>query len=52
MSAEVEYITDVARMIEAGLMQSPALVIDGKVAVMGRVPGASELQEIIARHKA
>jgi small redox-active disulfide protein 2 len=47
----VEYITDVAKMIEMGLMQSPALVIDGKIAVAGRVPGADELKEIIAQHQ-
>lgn len=51
LSIEVEYITDVAKMIEMGLMQSPALVIDGKIAVAGRVPSADELKEIIAKHQ-
>jgi small redox-active disulfide protein 2 len=51
LSIEVEYITDVAKMVEMGLMQSPALVIDGKVAVAGRVPSAKELKEIIAQHQ-
>lgn len=47
----VEYITDVARMVEAGIMHGPALVIDGKIAVAGRVPAEDELKEIIAKHK-
>lgn len=48
---EVEYITDVAKMIEMGLMQSPAMVIDGKIAVAGRLPSMDELKEVIAKNK-
>jgi small redox-active disulfide protein 2 len=51
LSIEVEYITDVAKMIEMGLMQSPVLMIDGKIAAAGRVPSGEELKEIIAKHK-
>jgi len=47
---EVEYITDVAKMIEAGLARSPALVIDEKIAVAGRLPSAAELKAIIAEY--
>jgi len=52
LSVEVEYITDVRKIVEMGLMQSPALVIDGKIAVAGRVPSADELKAIIAKYKA
>jgi len=51
LSAEVEYITDIQKMVELGLMQSPALVIDNKIAVAGRVPSISELKEIINKHQ-
>jgi len=51
LSIEVEYITDVQKMIEMGLMQSPSLVIDGKIVAAGRVPSGDELREIIAKHK-
>lgn len=30
IAAEVEYSTDVARIVELGLMSSPVLVVDGK----------------------
>lgn len=30
IDAEVEYSTDVARIVELGLMSSPVLVVDGK----------------------
>lgn len=48
---EVEYITDLAKMIEMGLMQSPALVVDGKIAAAGYLPSAEELKKIIAKYK-
>ena len=50
LNFEVKYITDVAEIVEMGLLQSPALVIDNEIAVAGRVPSTEELKEIIARH--
>ncbi|OGG95894.1 redox-active disulfide protein 2 [Candidatus Kuenenbacteria bacterium RIFCSPHIGHO2_12_FULL_42_14] len=50
LNLEVKYITDVAEIVEMGLLQSPALVIDNEIAVAGRVPSTEELKEIIARH--
>ena len=35
---EVEYVTDVQKMVEMGIMQTPALVIDGTVVLSGFVP--------------
>lgn len=46
---EVEYVTDMARIAEAGVMTLPALVVDGKVACAGRVPSASEVRELAGR---
>ena len=50
LNLEVKYITDVAEIVEMGLLQSPGLVIDNEIAVAGRVPSTEELKEIIARH--
>ena len=50
LNFEVKHITDVAEIVEMGLLQSPALVIDNEIAVAGRVPSTEELKEIIARH--
>jgi len=50
LNLEVKYITDVAEIVEMGLLRSPALVIDNEIAVAGRVPSTEELKEIIARH--
>ncbi|KKS41902.1 redox-active disulfide protein 2 [Candidatus Kuenenbacteria bacterium RIFCSPLOWO2_12_FULL_42_13] len=50
LNFEVKHITDVAEIVEMGLLRSPALVIDNEIAVAGRVPSTEELKEIIARH--
>jgi hypothetical protein len=52
LTFEVEYITDVRKMVEVGLMQSPAVVIDGNIAAAGRVPSVAELKGIIAKYSA
>jgi len=43
VSAEVEKVEDITRIMEYDVMMTPALVIDGEVKVSGRVPGTSEL---------
>jgi len=35
IEANVEYITDITKLIELGIMQSPAMVIDGKLVMTG-----------------
>ena len=37
IEAEIEYITDMARIMEYGIMSTPALMIDHKIVSMGRV---------------
>ena len=35
IKAEVEYITDISKIIEMGVMQSPVLAVDGKPVMIG-----------------
>ena len=37
IEAEIEYITDMSKIIEYGIMSTPALMIDNKLVSMGRV---------------
>lgn len=37
VDAEIEYITDMAQIMEYGIMSTPALMVDSKVVSMGRV---------------
>ena len=36
IAAEIEYITDMPRIMEYGIMSTPALMVDNKVVSMGR----------------
>lgn len=43
IEAEVEYIDDIQKIMELGVMQAPVLMIDGKIAMIG---GTSEIERI------
>ena len=43
VSAEVEKVEDIARIVSYDVMMTPALVINGEVMSSGRVPGAPEM---------
>ena len=45
---EVEMVTDYATIAGYGVMSTPALVVDEKVVLVGRVPEVSELTSILA----
>lgn len=45
---ELEKVTDIARIVAAGVMMTPALAVDGKVKVSGRVPEVEELKKLLA----
>ena len=47
IEAEIEYITDMAKIMEYGIMSTPALMIDNKVVSMGRVLKAKDIAELL-----
>ena len=47
LEAEVVKVDDVVAIAEAGVMRTPALGIDGRIVLQGRVPGVTELAHII-----
>lgn len=42
--AEIVKVTDIAAIIGYGVLSTPALVIDGKVKVAGRIPDVQEIR--------
>ena len=50
LAAEVEKVEDIQKIMAYGVMRTPALVIDEKVVLNGRVPSVSELKEIITKY--
>lgn len=48
LAAEISKVSDFAEIASYGVMQTPALVINEKVVLKGKVPSISELKEIIS----
>lgn len=51
MDATITKEEDIMKIMEYGVMQTPGLVIDGKVVFSGRVPSAKELNELLTNKK-
>ena len=49
LSVEVEYITDMQKVMEHGVMSMPALVVNEKVVSMGKVLKASEVEKLLRK---
>ncbi len=48
LNTEVEYTDDIQKIIELGVMSSPVLIINDKIALVGQVPNLEKLKEIIS----
>jgi small redox-active disulfide protein 2 len=44
----MEKVTDIMKIMEFGVMMTPALAVDGVVKVSGRIPPAEEIERILA----
>ncbi|MBU0527537.1 MAG: thioredoxin family protein [Candidatus Micrarchaeota archaeon] len=43
MKIEISKVTDMTKIIEFGVMSTPAIAIDGKVKASGRIPDVKEI---------
>jgi small redox-active disulfide protein 2 len=50
LDTEVEYITDIQKIIEMGVMSSPVLAINGKPVIAGLIPNKEKVKEIIKKN--
>ena len=48
LDLEVEYFTDIAKIVELGAMSSPVFAIDGAVIASGKVPLNEEIEKAIS----
>ncbi len=51
VDVEVIHITDINEMINRGVMTTPAVFINGKKVVEGKVPAMPEVKSIIEKEK-
>ena len=47
LNIEVEYVTDMEKIMEYGVMRMPALVVNEKIASMGKVLKAAEVEQLL-----
>lgn len=47
IEAEITHVYDVDKILEYGVMLTPALVVDGKVKISGKLPSEKELLKAI-----
>jgi hypothetical protein len=52
LKAEVEYSTDVSKIIELGIMSSPVLVVDGDPVMVGALENTDKIKSLLSRGKA
>jgi small redox-active disulfide protein 2 len=50
IDAQIIKEEDIQKIMAYGIMRTPALVIDERVALYGRVPSVKELKEIIQKY--
>jgi small redox-active disulfide protein 2 len=43
--AEIVKVTEINKIIESGVMSTPAIVVDGEVKASGRIPTAEEIKK-------
>ncbi|HHW14417.1 MAG TPA: thioredoxin family protein [Firmicutes bacterium] len=51
LAVEVTKVTDFREIMKYGVMQTPALVVDGQVKVAGRIPNKPELIALLSGKK-
>ena len=47
ISTEITKVTDLKQIMAFGVMMTPALAVNGKVKVAGRVPSAEEIKKLL-----
>jgi len=51
LAADISHVTNIAEILELGVLRTPAVVLDGKVVISGRVPNVPELKTILQTRK-
>ncbi len=49
IDATVTKVEDIMEIMRYGVMSTPAMVVDGKVVVKGRVPSAEEIKQLLTK---
>lgn len=50
-NTKVDHIYDIEKIVEMGVMMTPALAIDGKILISGKIPSVEEIKKILSNKK-
>ena len=48
LACEIEKVTDIEAIMSFNVMMTPALVIDGEIKAVGKVPSRDEIKEMLS----
>ena len=51
ITAEISKVEDIMEIMKFNVMSTPALVVNGKVEIKGRVPSAGEIKQILSKYE-
>jgi len=51
ISADIEKVEDIVKIMEYRIMHTPGLVINGKVVLSGQVPSVKQVKEILIKNQ-
>jgi len=49
IDAKITKVEDIIEIMKYGIMTTPALVVNGKVEIKGRVPSADEIKQVLTK---
>jgi hypothetical protein len=49
LDVRVDYITDVSKIVELGIMTSPVLTVNGKPVMVGFIPNKEKIKDAIVK---
>ena len=49
LKADIIKIEDIVEIMNFGVMTTPALVVDGKVVVKGKIPSVSDIKQLLTK---
>jgi small redox-active disulfide protein 2 len=47
LAVEVNYVTDLKEIMKAGIMATPAVLVDGDVKFVGQVPALDDVKKVL-----
>lgn len=51
LTADIEKVEDIQKIMEYGIMRTPGLVVNGKVVLSGQIPKLSYLKELLTKNQ-